>query len=189
MRDLGRSGASNPVTSVLLNFRAWDTLLEVTVLLVALVGTHAFARASDAEAPRRQPNEVLVGFAHLLMPVSCLAAGYILWKGTSAPGGAFQAGAVLAGAGIMAVLAGVLAPERWPRRAAAMALVVGPGCFTAIAVVGWFTGGTLLAVAPERAAMQILLIEAAATVSIAVTLLGLFLALVTSRRRDTASHA
>jgi multisubunit Na+/H+ antiporter MnhB subunit len=189
MRDLGRSGASNPVTAVLLNFRAWDTLLEVTVLLTALVGTYAFAHASSAEAPRRQPNGILVGFAHLLMPISCLAAGYILWKGTSAPGGAFQAGAVLAGAGILAVLAGVMSPERWPRRVAAMGLLIGPGCFAIIAVLGWGTRGTLLAAAPEHAATQILLIEAAATISIALTLLGLFLALATSRHRESQGHA
>jgi multisubunit Na+/H+ antiporter MnhB subunit len=189
MRDLGRSGASNPVTAVLLNFRAWDTLLEVTVLLVALVGTYAFARASNAQAPRRQVNVVLVSLAHVLIPVSCLAAGYILWKGTSAPGGAFQAGAVLTGAGIVAVLAGLMWPERWQRRIAALALVIGPGCFAAIAVLGWGTRGSLLAVAPEHAAMQILLIEAAATISIALTLLGLFLALVDSHPRDGQGYA
>jgi uncharacterized MnhB-related membrane protein len=32
------SGADNPVTAVLLNFRAYDTLLEVAVLLLALIG-------------------------------------------------------------------------------------------------------------------------------------------------------
>ena len=31
------SGVSNPVTSVLLNFRAYDTLMELAVLLVALL--------------------------------------------------------------------------------------------------------------------------------------------------------
>jgi hypothetical protein len=32
------SGVSNPVTAVLLNFRAYDTLMELAVLLVALLG-------------------------------------------------------------------------------------------------------------------------------------------------------
>ncbi|MGE3509889.1 MAG: hydrogenase subunit MbhD domain-containing protein [Vicinamibacterales bacterium] len=189
MRDLGRSGASHPVTAVLLNFRAWDTLLEVTVLLAALVGTYAFARAPNADAPRRQPDVVLVSLARVLMPISYLAAGYILWKGTRAPGGAFQAGAVLTGAGIMAVLSGLMWPERWQRRLTAMALVIGPGGFAALAVVGWFTRGALLAVAPERAAVQILLIEAAVTLSIALTLLGLFLGVAAGSGRDTEGRA
>jgi uncharacterized MnhB-related membrane protein len=45
-RELPNSGAENPVTAVLLNFRGWDTLLEVTVLVIALVGTWTLARAS-----------------------------------------------------------------------------------------------------------------------------------------------
>jgi multisubunit Na+/H+ antiporter MnhB subunit len=32
------SGVSNPVTAVLLNFRAYDTLLELAVLMAAILG-------------------------------------------------------------------------------------------------------------------------------------------------------
>lgn len=32
------SGVSNPVTAVLLNFRSYDTLLELAVLLAAILG-------------------------------------------------------------------------------------------------------------------------------------------------------
>ena len=35
---LDTSGVGNPVTAVLLNFRGYDTLLEMAVLLVALLG-------------------------------------------------------------------------------------------------------------------------------------------------------
>jgi hypothetical protein len=35
---IGESGVSNPVTAVLLNFRGYDTLLELAVLLAALLG-------------------------------------------------------------------------------------------------------------------------------------------------------
>jgi hypothetical protein len=41
---LPRSGVENPVTAVLLNFRAWDTLLESVVLLAALIGVWSLAR-------------------------------------------------------------------------------------------------------------------------------------------------
>ena len=34
-RRLDESGVSNPVTAVLLNFRGYDTLLEITVLLAS----------------------------------------------------------------------------------------------------------------------------------------------------------
>ena len=43
------SGVEHPVTAVLLNFRGYDTLLEVAVLLLALLGMWA---ARGTEAPR-----------------------------------------------------------------------------------------------------------------------------------------
>ena len=36
--NLQASGVHNPVTAVLLNFRGYDTLLEMAVLLLALIG-------------------------------------------------------------------------------------------------------------------------------------------------------
>ncbi|HSB22087.1 MAG TPA: hydrogenase subunit MbhD domain-containing protein, partial [Burkholderiaceae bacterium] len=38
LEQLGRSGVSNPVTATLLNYRAYDTLLEIGVLLLAVLG-------------------------------------------------------------------------------------------------------------------------------------------------------
>jgi multisubunit Na+/H+ antiporter MnhB subunit len=45
------SGVGNPVTAVLLNFRAWDTLLESIVLLAALLGLWMLTRVEDWRAP------------------------------------------------------------------------------------------------------------------------------------------
>ncbi len=185
-RDLSDSGASNPVTAVLLNFRAWDTLLEISVLVVALVGTSAIAWRKEVH-PGYAPDPVLQAFSRILVPVSCLVAGYLLWKGTTAPGGAFQAGAVLAGAGVVAVLAGHAAPWRWRGVVARGAVAIGPGVFLLVGLLGWWTRGALLALAPEHASLWILVIEAAATISIAATLLGLFLAV--SRGRSGAEEA
>lgn len=39
--NIGQSGVLHPVTAVLLNFRGYDTLLEVAVLLLALLGVLA----------------------------------------------------------------------------------------------------------------------------------------------------
>ena len=44
--QLGLSGVSNPVTAVLLNFRGYDTLLEMVVLLLALLGVWAIGSAT-----------------------------------------------------------------------------------------------------------------------------------------------
>ena len=44
--NLVASGVSNPVTAVLLNFRAYDTLLELAVLLTAVLGIFALGQAT-----------------------------------------------------------------------------------------------------------------------------------------------
>jgi hypothetical protein len=51
------SGASNPVTSVLLNYRAYDTLIELAVLLAALLGIWSLGPAA---APYQPASMVLV---------------------------------------------------------------------------------------------------------------------------------
>ena len=42
---ISESGVSHPVTAVLLNFRGYDTLLELVVLLLALMGTWSVGRS------------------------------------------------------------------------------------------------------------------------------------------------
>ena len=96
--NLATSGVSNPVTAVLLNFRAYDTLLELAVLLTAVLGIFALGPARPGY---RSAGPVFDSLAHWLVPVLILTAGYLLWVGAHAPGGAFQAGAILAAAGVV----------------------------------------------------------------------------------------
>lgn len=86
------SGVGHPVTAVLLNFRAWDTLLELLVLLLALLG----AQQSQAKLLRQVGWSLSISWSRLLSPLLILLTGYLLWRGADAPGGAFQAGALLA---------------------------------------------------------------------------------------------
>lgn len=167
------SGVSNPVTAVLLNFRGYDTLLEMVVLLLALLGVWSLRRAPvQAEAA---PGRVLNSLARALPPVLILVAGYLLWVGAHAPGGAFQAGSLLGAAGVLLLLAGWNVPPRlagWPLR---IALTLGAGSFVAVALTTLFLEGRLLEYPRELAGALILLLETAATLSIGVTLAALFL--------------
>ena len=108
--QLHRSGVTNPVTAVLLNFRGYDTLLEIGVLLVALFGVLFLGQLPRTAAlggpPRSGGQDVLRAFAVLVTPVGIVLAAYLLWVGAYAPGGAFQAGAVLAGVGVLLLLTG-----------------------------------------------------------------------------------
>ncbi len=171
--NLEASGVSNPVTAVLLNFRGYDTLLELGVLLLALFGVWSFGVVPERR--ESSPGPVLDRLSRLLIPWLILVAGYLLWVGTHAPGGAFQAGSVLAAAGVLWLLTGWRLDTRfsgWPLR---IILVAGLGVFVVVAVVLILMGGRLLEYPPSFAAALILLIEAAATLSIGITLAALFL--------------
>lgn len=173
--QLEQSGVSNPVTAVLLNFRGYDTLLEMVVLLLALLGVWSLG---SPPAVRRvvEPGSVLDTLARLLAPLMILVAAYLLWAGAHAPGGAFQAGAVLSGAGVLLVLAGWRPQPGMMERPLRVALVAGVLTFVAVAMLTMQGMGKLLQYPPEQAGALIFIIEAAATVSIAAALAAMFLA-------------
>ena len=171
--NMETSGVSNPVTAVLLNFRGYDTLLEMGVLLVALLGVWSLGAA--AARRRVDPEPVLSFLVGWLVPIMMLMAGYLLWVGAAAPGGAFQAGSVLAAAGILLLLSSQCPPVRllgWPLR---LVLVIGLVTFVAVGLILSFTSGMFLQYPPGLAGGLILFIEAAASLSIGVTLAALFL--------------
>jgi multisubunit Na+/H+ antiporter MnhB subunit len=108
-----------------------------------------------------------------------LVAAYLLWAGAHAPGGAFQAGAVLGAGGVLLVLTGWRPPPKLlAGRPLLVALVAGVIAFLAVSLLTMQLGGQLLEYPPARAGALIFLIEAAATVSIAVALAAMFLAVV-----------
>jgi multisubunit Na+/H+ antiporter MnhB subunit len=210
MQTLPRSGVENPVTAVVLNFRGYDTLLEIAVLLLAALGVWSLARAEGQERtfeagrarllPRRElappaPQErrpigkaapperrsgsapagpVLAAAVRLLVPLMIFFAGYLLWIGSFAPGGAFQGGALLGGAAVLVLLSDVgrrgLPPERWLR----VGLVLGLAVFVAVAAIGLGRNGHLLEYPAASAGSWILGVEAACLVSIGLTLAALF---------------
>lgn len=171
--NMETSGVSNPVTAVLLNFRGYDTLLELAVLLVALLGVWSLGAA--AAHRRVNPEPVLSSLVGWLVPIMMLMAGYLLWVGAAAPGGAFQAGSVLAAAGILLLLSSKCPPVRllgWPLR---LVLVLGLGAFVAVGVTLLSANGAFLQYPNSLAGGLILFIEAAATLSIGITLTAMFL--------------
>ena len=101
---------ANPATAVLLDFRAYDTFLEMGVLALAALGAFLLKAQtlhySRAEPPSRG-SLILVVFAAGLVPLMILMAGYLLWAGTAWSGGAFPAGAILGAASILLFLAGI----------------------------------------------------------------------------------
>ncbi|MFG1402583.1 MnhB domain-containing protein [Xanthobacter sediminis] len=168
--DLG-----NPVTGVLIVFRALDTLLETVVLLIALVGVWSLSadpgwRGAPAPLWPAPPSGALDFLARVVLPVGALVGFYMFWAGADVPGGAFQGGAVLAAMGLLALMAGLApAPELGSRRLR-IAVLAGPFAFLAVGVAGWVVADAFLDYPDGIEKPVIIVVEAAITLSIAVTL-------------------
>lgn len=176
--ELAATGVSNPVTATLLNFRSYDTLLEVAVILLAVTAIRALR---SADAPRMRPGgDVLTFLSRIQAPAMIMIAGYLLWSGSHAPGGAFQAGAVLAAAGVLLILAGRRLSLRFDGVAMRLGLTIGLAVFVAVAVAGISIGNTFLGYSQHNAANVVLLLEVSVAVSIALALLDMFLGVLAS---------
>lgn len=172
---LAQSGVSHPVTAVLLNYRGYDTLLEIAVLLLALLGILAVV-GKDNPSPPRPAHPVLQTLARLATPSIIVMAVYLLWAGAFRPGGAFQAGALLAAAAVLLHLVGLLPAWSMPRLRLRLGFVIGFVVFLMVSTA-LLDQGALLKYPAESAGMLILLIESALTLSLALILAGLFLLL------------
>lgn len=168
LQKLDTSGVSHPVTAVLLNFRAWDTLLELLVLLLALLGVKQL-RPMPALASM-PPWPLLLGWSKVLVPLLILVAGYLLWRGANAPGGAFQAGAVLAAGGIILRLNHLLPPLYWSHWRFRTLVLIGPALFVGTAVATAWFGDRWLDYPGSISGALIVVIEIAATIAVAATL-------------------
>lgn len=171
---LGATGIGNPVTATLLAYRALDTLLEKIVLLLALIGVWSLAPDRDwGGSPELRTASVpapLLFLARMLPPFGVIVGVYMFWVGADAPGGTFQAGTVLAAMWLLAMLAGLLSPPDTGHPMLRLLLVGGPAMFLAIGFLGFAMAAGFLAYPDGLAKPLILAIEAALTLSVAVTL-------------------
>jgi multisubunit Na+/H+ antiporter MnhB subunit len=177
---IAATGLGNPVTAVLMAYRAIDTLLETVVLALALLGIWSLAPDGvwgGFPGPRRHadPNGVLTLFAQLLVPVGILIGIHIFWVGSVAPGGEFQGATILAAMWILAHMAGLVDAPPVSRRWLRLLLVAGPAIFLGIGFAGFAIAEGFLAYPPEHAKLLIVAIEVPVTLSIAATL-GLLIA-------------
>jgi multisubunit Na+/H+ antiporter MnhB subunit len=178
--NVAATGLGNPVTSVLMAFRAMDTLLEKIVLLLALIGVWSLAPdrfwgGRPGPRHRADPLGVLAFLARLLPPVGIVVGIYVFWVGADHPGGAFPGGTILAAMWLLVMMAGLAdAPPvslRWLR----LALIAGPAVFLIVGLAGLWLGDGFLSYPVAYAKPLILTIEVAMTLTIAATL-GLLMA-------------
>jgi multisubunit Na+/H+ antiporter MnhB subunit len=175
MRHLPETGLGNPVTAVLIAYRAFDTMLEKVVLVLAVVGVWSLAAdrywgGAPGEARAQRPEATLAFLAQVLAPLGILVGVHIFWVGADEPGGAFQGGAILAAMWIIVMMARLTeAPSTrafWLR----LALAAGPVVFLVAGVAGAIFAAGFFAYPPGFAKPVMLFIEAFMVLSIAVAL-------------------
>lgn len=176
-------GVSHEVTAVLLSFRAYDTLLESAVLMFAGIAAACLGR-DPMRAPRgpssRTPH-TLGWIVRLSAPVLLLAGLWLLFVGSSSPGGAFQSGALLAGTAVLLHTAGVNL-RGFIRHGLRPLLVAGVIAFILAGLAGPLLADPVfsqpwLAWDPAWAFAAILAVELLLTAGIAAGLFLLYLAL------------
>ena len=177
--NLAVTEVANPITAVLLAFRAIDTMLEAIVLVFALVGVWSLApdRAWGGIAGQRQqadPDGMLAYAARVLPPIGIVAGTYVFWVGADDPGGKFQGATILAAMWLLVMMAGLADPPRIDRRWLRWLIVAGPLAFIAVGVAGAVAAGAFLGY-PEGFAKPLILVIEFALMPTLTLILGLML--------------
>jgi len=99
-KGVQQTGATNIITSVVLNYRGFDTLGEVTILFIAALGLGAVVSTITIKKKGNitEPSTILSTGCQFLFPLILLFGTYIFVHGHLTPGGGFQGGAIIASA-------------------------------------------------------------------------------------------
>ena len=165
-RELPATGVGNPITGVLLAFRALDTLLEAIVLVIALIGVWSLAPdrfwgGRPGMRHHADPDGVLAYFARVLPPIGIVLGIYLLWAGADHPGGKFQSATILAAMWMLVQMAGLADAPAVGNRLLRAGIVAGPLVFVAVGLLGLWTAGDFLGYPQGWAKPMIVAIEVA----------------------------
>ena len=102
-RAVEETGASNRVAGIYLNYRLLDTLLEILVFSVAVLGVRHYLQQSEGmKLPDLSESEVVQTAVNFLAPLALLLCMFFAIFGHISPGGGFAAG-VIAASGLLYV--------------------------------------------------------------------------------------
>jgi len=100
---------ANTVTSIVVNFRGFDTLGEVTVLFLAVTALGSILYKKRHQAGDRSvlfsASKIVTSGSKLLFPAIVLLGAYVFIHGHLSPGGGFQGGVIIATGFLLMLLA------------------------------------------------------------------------------------
>lgn len=111
------TGATNIVSSMILDYRAFDTLGESSVLFTAVMAVMILLRKDKADIieeeaiieeeriEEKYPNIILKTVAKMVAPFIIMYGAYVILNGHISPGGGFSGGAII-GAGLILISLG-----------------------------------------------------------------------------------
>lgn len=93
------SGSSNVVTSIVVNYRSFDTLGEVTVLFISALGVALLFGGYDRKKVFKNPPSFILKYGtRIIFGIILMTGIYIFVHGHLTPGGGFPGGSMIASA-------------------------------------------------------------------------------------------
>ena len=183
--SIPEGGGANVVNVILVDFRGFDTLGEITVLAVAAIGVAALmeglqVRRDAPSAPGRAHDPyplILSTAANVMLPLTLMVSVFVFLRGHDQPGGGFIAGLVTAIGLVTQYMAdGFAATERRFNLDFARVAGAGIACAGLTGVAAWFFGAPFLTSAHGHPALP--LVGEIALASAMAFDLGVYLAVV-----------
>jgi multicomponent Na+:H+ antiporter subunit B len=198
----------NLVTSVLADYRGFDTLLETTVVFIACIAIYSILRVDKAKletgepaaapVPRYDPGDSLIvrQASRFMVPFMQLFALYVIAHGHYSPGGGFQGGVILGASLILLAISFDLKflLRQWSEKTLMLLVAAGVFLYAAVGLACVFMGGNYLnysfldSVLPSDQAMAhshgILLVEIGVGITVMFSMIAIHINLASNGRFD-----
>jgi multicomponent Na+:H+ antiporter subunit B len=201
----------NIVTSVLADYRGFDTLLETIVVFIACIGIYSILRIETAKSKTDEPEEdtatappsydpsdslIVRQASRFMVPFMQLFALYVIAHGHYSPGGGFQGGVILGASLILLAISFDLKflLRQWREKPLMLLVATGVFLYAAVGLACVFMGGDYLeygkldSILPGDQAMArshgILLVEIGVGITVMFSMLAIHINLASNGRFD-----
>ena len=199
----------NIVTTVLADYRSFDTLLETTVVFIACIAIYSILRIDNAKSkvtepdiitspPAYDPTDSLIirQASRIMVPFMQLFALYVIAHGHYSPGGGFQGGVILGASIILLCISFDIKHvlQHWTEKNIMLLTALGVLIFATVGLACILMGGEYLdygyldSVLPGDKAYArshgILLVEIGVGITVMFSMIGIYINLASNGRFD-----